>query len=257
MRCPLCVSAVSAAYASWPEFSVHQCSECGFRFVDTTRAHDSQDARSANDQPVTTAPLPGLPHIQRRVRDVLHFKQPPGRALDVGCGRGELALALHDRGFESSGIDMQAGVIDYLRAHCPQVSWHCASIVNLAGMAERFDVLTLYHVLEHVADPGATLAMVRGLANPGALIVIEVPNVGGLEAKLKGRRWHYYQADHLHYFRIRDLQRLAAQLGLQVLEVRGYQHFSYPQDVWWKDRVKSAVGWLGFQDVISVFLRAA
>lgn len=255
MNCPLCFSADSSVFAAWPDFSVLQCRDCGFRFVDTAALYYPQNAQFAFDEPVSGPLRPDWPHIQRRVRDVLRFTLPPGRVLDIGCGKGELALALHEKGFECSGVDMKPDAISYLRTHCPQVSWHCIATGALAALGKHFDVLTLYHVFEHVADSRATLATVKALANPGGLIVIEVPNVGGLEARLKGRRWHYYKADHVNYFRESDLRRLAAELDLTVLGVRGYQHFSYPQNIVWKDMLKGALGWLGFQDVISVFLR--
>ena len=118
-----------------------------------------------------------------------------------------------------------------------------------------YDVIVSNHVLEHIPNPRAALATVKALANPGALVVVEVPNAGGWEARLKGRRWHYYKVDHVNYFRPPHLKRLAQQCGLEVVGLKGYQHFSYPQDVLWKDAVKGLLGWLGFQDVISVFLR--
>ena len=256
MNCPLCLSDAATTFAGWPEFTVRECRDCGFRFIDTAAMPYPGNAQHASDDAEIGHIRPGLPHIRRRASDVLRFKEPPGRVLDVGCGKGELALALREKGFECTGIDIKAREIAHLQANFPQVAWRCASTADLADLPGRFDVLTMYHVLEHVPDPRAVLASLKALANPGALIVIEVPNVGGWEAKIKGPRWHYYKVDHLNYFRIRDLRVLASDLGLAVLGVRGYQHFSYPQDVLWKDLVKGALGWLGFQDVASVFLRA-
>lgn len=242
-------------FAGWPEYAVRECQGCGFRFVDTSAPGYPRDAQYTFDEPQIGSIRPDLPHIQRRVRDILRYARPGGRALDIGCGKGEVALALHEKGFECAGVDMKAGLIAHLKAHFPQVAWRCAPTADLAAMPGRYDMLTLYHVLEHISDPKAALAGVKALANPGALVVIEVPNVGGLEARLKCRRWHYYKLDHVNYFRESDLRRLAADLDMIVLGVRGYQHFSYPQDVLWKDFVKGALGWLGFRDVVSIFLR--
>jgi SAM-dependent methyltransferase len=255
MNYPLCLSNRTCAFAGWPEFTVKQCSDCGFRFVDTSAPQYPRDAQFTYDEPEIGAIRPELPHIQRRVRDVLRYAQPPGRALDIGCGKGELALALHERGFECAGIDMKPNIIAHLQARFPQIAWRCAPTADLAAMPGRFDVLTMYHVLEHISEPKAALRAVKALANPGALIVIEVPHIGGWEARWKGPHWHYYKVDHVNYFRTSDLLRLAADLDLTVLGVRGYQHFSYPQNVLWKDLVKGVLGWIGFQDVISVFLR--
>ncbi len=255
MNCPLCLSASAEEFARWPDFTVQQCRDCGFHFVDTSAPEYPRNAQYAYDEAEIGPILPGLPHVRRRVRDILRFRQGPGRALDIGCGKGEVSLALHDKGFECTGIDMKAGIISHLQARFPQVAWRCSSTADLAAMSKRYDVLTMYHVLEHISDPRAALRTVKSLANPEALIVIEVPNVGGWEARWEGRRWHYYKVDHVNHFRASDLRKLAADLDLTLLGVRGYQHFSYPQDVLWKDVIKGAMGWLGFQDVISVFLR--
>jgi SAM-dependent methyltransferase len=256
MSCPLCFSTKQEIYSAWPDFTVRQCRDCGFRFVDTSAPEYPRDAQYAYDETEIGTIRPRQPHIQRRVSDVLRFKQPPGRALDIGCGKGEFAIALQEKGFECAGIDMKPRVISHLQTHFPQIVWRCALTSDLAPMPERFDVLTMYHVLEHISDPRAALGTVKALANPGALIVIEVPHAGGWAARLKGPRWHYYKVDHVSYFRGSDLLRLAADLGLTVLDIRGYQHFSYPQSVLWKDLIKGAMGWLGFQDVVSVFLRS-
>lgn len=255
MPCPICNSNEATTYVHHRAFTILQCRLCGFRFIDTAAPEYPTIAQYVYDE-VDIEPIDvKQPHIQRRVRDILRFKQPPGRALDIGCGKGEVAVALNHRGFECAGIDMKPRIISYLRTHSPQVRWRCAEVSELAGLSERFDVLTMYHVLEHIPNPKAALATVKALANPGALIVIEVPHVGGWGARLTGSRWHYYKIDHVNYFRVRDLRALARAVDLQVLGVRGYQHFSYPQNVLWKDLIKGVLGRIGFQDVISVFLR--
>lgn len=256
MRCPLCGAAEATVFGRWPDFRIHQCRACGFRYIDTAAPDYPTDAQYRYDEPEIGSIQPDLPHIQRRVRDILRHQSPPGRALDIGCGKGEVALALNRAGFVATGIDMKSRIMTHLQAHHPEVEWLSVTAAGLAALPQRYDVLTLYHVLEHIPDPRAVLASVKALANPGALIIIEVPNVAGLKARLRGRRWDYYKVDHVNYFRARDLHRLAADLALTVLETRGYQHFSYPQHVLWKDAVKGALALVGFQDVVSVFLRA-
>lgn len=255
MKCALCSSPEAGAYARWADFTVQECAGCGFRFIDTSVPGYPDNAQYVHDEPPAGSPRPDAPHIRRRVRDVMRFKSPPGRALDIGCGTGEVSLALSARGFVCVGIDMKPQLISRLQTSAPQATWRNSTADDLARLGEKFDVVTLYHVLEHVPDVRAVLQSVLAVANSGALVVIEVPNVGGWEARLKGPRWHYYNVDHVSYFRRSDLTRLAADFGLSVLDVRGYQHFSYPQDVPWKDAAKGALGLLGFQDVISVFLR--
>ena len=257
MNCPMCNRSSAKVFERWPDFVIEQCIACGFRYIDTGTPDYPTDAQYTFDESEIGLIDPEQPHIQRRLRDILRFRSAPGRSLDIGCGKGEVALALQNAGFDAHGIDMKERLITHLQSKIPKVQWRCATTQDLAKVHERFDVLTLYHVLEHVSDPRAVLASVKALANPGALIVIEVPNVAGLKARLVGRSWDYYKVDHVNYFCANDLHRLAKDLDLTVLDTRGYQHFSYPQNIWWKDSIKSALSLLGFQDVISVFLQVS
>lgn len=255
MNCPLCFSTVAGTFATWPDFSILECGACGFRYVNTAMPGYPQDAQSTYDEAQIGTPRPWLPHIRRRVRDLLCYAQAPATVLDIGCGKGELTLALQQQGFECEGIDMKPALVAQLQAECPQVRWRCAVAADLVALGESYDIVTLYHVLEHMPDPRLAMSTVRKLARPGALVAIEVPNTGGLEARLKGRNWDYYKVDHVSYFRVRDLFKLASEFNMDVLGVRGYQHFSYPQDILWKDLIKGALGLIGFKDVVSVFLR--
>ena len=153
MKCPICSSAEARDYAGWPTFSVRQCCDCGFRFVDTTAPSYPNNAQFIHDEPLIGSIRTSHPHIQRRVRDILRYKRAPARALDIGCGWGELTLGLQEKGFDCVGLDMKPQRISHLQEHFPQVTWRQGTTADLAVSAERFDVLALYHVLEHVPNP--------------------------------------------------------------------------------------------------------
>jgi ubiquinone/menaquinone biosynthesis C-methylase UbiE len=234
---------------------VLRCCCCGFQYVDTESVRYPANAQYVYDEPEIGCINPDQPHLYRRVRDILRFAHPPGRALDIGCGKGEVPLLLARRGFSCTGIDMKPRLIQHLQENFPTVTWRRAMTNELEAEETRFDVLTMYHVLEHIPNPVEALRNILRLARPGSLVVVEVPNVGGWEARFKGPKWHYCKVDHVNYFRPVDLKRLAGLCGLNVLGIRAYQHFSYPQDVWWKNAIKGAAARIGFQDVVSVFLQ--
>ena len=256
MKCPLCQSFKLHPFHRWPRYEVLECCDCCFRFIDTQSKQYPKDAQYCYDELEIGKIQPNLPHIRRRIHDILSYaKPPPGTALDVGCGKGEVSLALASHGFQCAGIDMKKKVIDHLKEHHPEVSWRCAMTDELQEEGQIFDIITMYHVLEHISNPVECLTKITKLLRPGGLTVIEVPNMGGLEARLKGPKWHYYKVDHVNYFRPPDLRRVGDLSGLEFLGMKGYQHFSHPQDVWWKDFIKGGMARLGFQDVISMFFR--
>jgi len=252
MTCPICQQDDATAFAAFPRFTVEECGGCGFKFVDVTAPDYPENAQYVHDEPIG-AVRPHQPHLMRRVRDIMRLRPPPASALDIGCGKGEMPLLLAEHGYRAAGLEMKQHYVEYLCQRHPGPRWLACDVAQLANTGELFDVISLYHVLEHVARPLEFLGHVRRICAPGALMVVEVPNAGGFEARLKGRKWHYYKVDHVSYFTERDLLAMADRTGWRVLKVKGYQHFSHPQHVWWKDAVKSGLACLGFKDVISIF----
>jgi SAM-dependent methyltransferase len=93
---------------------------------------------------------------------------------------------------------------------------------------ESFDVITMWHVLEHLPDPQATLAEAHRLLRPGGVLLIAVPNFGSLQARLTGPYWFHLDVPrHLFQFRSRDLVTLLERVGLSVGRTR---RFSFEYD---------------------------
>jgi len=85
-----------------------------------------------------------------------------------------------------------------------------------------FHLITLWHVLEHLADPGPVLQQLSGLLAPGGLLVIAVPNIGSLQARLFGANWfHLDLPRHLWHFSPWSLEPLWRSAGLQSVSESG------------------------------------
>ena len=102
------------------------------------------------------------------------------RLLDVGCGAGIAAEALARRGFEVLGIDPAGETIAAARAHAAgkglPLDYRVGTIEALSTEAARFPIITALEVIEHVPDPGAFLAELAGLCEPGGLVVLSTLN---------------------------------------------------------------------------------
>jgi SAM-dependent methyltransferase len=94
--------------------------------------------------------------------------------------------------------------------------------VEEVDLPERvFDVAVLWHVLEHLADPVSALERVRSWLAPEGRLLVGVPNLASLQARLGGDRWfHLDPARHLVHFTPRGLERLLARGGFRVIERR-------------------------------------
>lgn len=141
------------------------------------------------------------------------------RLLDVGCHIGVFVEAAAAAGWDARGIDPSAWAVDLARQRGLPVD---------QGVLERgrypsasFDVITLWDVIEHLADPLDTLRCCRELLRPGGWIVVHTMDVGSVTARLLGSRWPWLMEMHLYYFDRRTLPAMLEAAGLTPVRTRG------------------------------------
>jgi len=158
----------------------------------------------------------------RKARAILKLAGAHARVLDVGCGAGALLRQLARLRGGTNGLvanDFSSERLAPLRA---------LQFQTLAGAAEdlttsdRFHVVTMLQVLEHLPAP---LDAVRNLArflHPGGYLMVETPSIDGWDAKLFRRRYWggYHIPRHFYLFNESSLRQLMNRAGLDVLEVK-------------------------------------
>jgi SAM-dependent methyltransferase len=102
------------------------------------------------------------------------------RILDVGCGAGSVAIALHQLGYRMTGIDTGEVLVRKAHERCPQIDFVAGRVEDLPLATGPFDVVTLFDVLEHLDDPLALLAAAVRHARPGAVVMATVPAMRSL-----------------------------------------------------------------------------
>ena len=101
------------------------------------------------------------------------------------------------------------------------------------------DAVVLWHVLEHVEDPGAALDRVRGWLRPGGTLLIGVPNIESLQARIGGSRWlHLDVPRHRHHFTPGGIESLLGRHGLEPERTEHILLEHNPFGMWqaWLDR---------------------
>jgi SAM-dependent methyltransferase len=245
--CPLCADASPPTRllrsgdvaTDWPgEYGIVRCGACGLaftsprptpselgRFYEAIYAGDNAgEMRRMQTEGGSEVILRARWRSLRKiVRDAGGADGPGTRLLDVGCGYGGFLRAAGEGGeWQLSGCDTSAGSIEGTVA--PASAKLVAADVADAGYPEdHFDVVTLYHCLEHTPAPVAELAEAHRILKPGGLALVEVPHFGGLWRRPFGRYWFpLLLPQHLNHFEMPTLRRAFVDAGFgQVVLQRG------------------------------------
>lgn len=159
---------------------------------------------------------------RRRLAEVERAKRPPGELLDVGCATGDFldcarAHGWHVRGTELSADACRAAGARGLRVHQGEI-WEAGLAANTV------DVVTCWHVLEHVRDPKRVVQEIRRVLKPGGFLFLATPNAEDYIFRAaywlaRGRRPTLYEPDerelHLFHFSPRTLRAMLTSAGLR------------------------------------------
>jgi SAM-dependent methyltransferase len=144
--------------------------------------------------------------------------------LDVGCGAGTFLLEIRKRdGAKVTGVDFKD------LSHLPgfeQLEFHCGLFYEQELADSRFDLVTMWHFLEHDYDPLRTLAEAKRILKPEGRLVIEVPRLDSVSFRLFRERWPGLQApQHTVLYDKTMLLKFIERAGLEVIDYLPYGAF--------------------------------
>jgi SAM-dependent methyltransferase len=139
----------------------------------------------------------------------------PGRGLDIGAGRGDLSAMLQARGWEMVAVEPSPRAVEAARARGIDARAGVLDTVELEP--GRYDFAVFQHSLEHTIDPVEDLARLRAALRPGGLVLISVPNFGCAQRRLFGGSWFHLDVPrHRVHFTRQALRSALEQAGFEV-----------------------------------------
>ena len=162
---------------------------------------------------------------EHKVKDLQRWTRS-GSLLEIGAGKGRFLAAARAAGFEVHGIEPSERSRRFCRALLGPVVDGRTLDELAASPGRRYEVVYLWHVLEHLHSPDETLAQLRALLAPEGLLVLAVPNFASMQAVWGGADWYHLDPPrHRHHFTPAGLRMLLRRHGFDVLEVSHDSHF--------------------------------
>lgn len=148
----------------------------------------------------------------------------PGRLLDFGCGAGRFLKTMADQGWQVTGLDAAVGAVNQVRDE-HGLSALVGSLPHPDLRLGSFDVVTMWHSLEHVHKPLAILRAAYELLVPGGKLIVATPNIDSLPFRLFGRSWFGLDLPrHLTHFTPVTLAAMLHTAGFRPEPVRLVRH---------------------------------
>ena len=232
--CPLCAGKeVSFAFhavdntVTHEQFSVHLCKNCSFLFTSPRPEQGAIGAYYLSNNYISHAETAhGLKervyHFVRKRALKGKYKlmtryAPRGTLLDVGCGTGDFLAYMAEQNYTVQGVEVSSDARNIAIKKNLRVSAQLDTLPD----GDIFNIITLWHVLEHVPSPLDTLLQLHARCANGGLLLIAVPDHESWDAQHYGANWAAWDVPrHLSHFRRQDVQNLLKQTGFELLETK-------------------------------------
>ncbi len=201
-------------------FAIEKCSSCGLGHTTPQPANLDRyyAARYYGNRHGFTARMCS----RRRLKIVRSAtgKSTEGKLLDIGCGDGSFLLEARRAGWVVMGTELNPSM-------AREAGLDVREDIALLADEEEFDCVTMWHTLEHMRDMPSMLRHAARLLRPGGVLIVAVPDWGGLQARLSGPRWlHLDVPRHLYHFDAGALGHCIASAGFSM-ERRWHQELEY------------------------------
>ncbi len=202
-------------------FAVVTCNKCTHHFIPHFYRKQIQYTQYKNSE-VTAAVRAGNNWVKIQ-RHKLRFKFiqkyiKSGKLFDLGAGWGHFMLAGKELGYDVYGVEISE-----------QPYLYCVNDLKLPvdhidffemDEAKKFDVITMWDVLEHIDKAGPFLEKCNKLTNTGGYLFLQVPQIDSYFAKKHKDNWKMMGLDHVNYFGKKTITQILEMHGYEVLKIK-------------------------------------
>jgi len=219
------------------EFEVLRCRGCGVRFINEVIDDNlgfGVDHEVAEDPDLTMKAVSDFRQLKEKLAAVRMPCQ--GRSLlDVGCGMGTFLQQAQQEGWNAAGLELSPAIAAYAREQ-RGLAVDSSSIESTTSFpSASFDVVTMFGVIEHLANPQSAAGECARLLRPGGLLVLQTPSEDGLMRRVgrllywasgglfsfQVKQFYQMNGGHSVCFDRRSIKTLLDRTGFEVLSIEG------------------------------------
>lgn len=231
-NCPVCNSKDFESFLDCKDYTVSQeifhivsCKDCSFKFTNPRPSDDSIGAYYKSDEYIShTNTKKGLINrLYHLVRNYTLRKKlglvegyvSRGTILDYGCGTGMFLNTCKEAGWNTFGFEPDPDARKISQNLSLSVSGSKADLLSSLN-GRKLDIITMWHVLEHVTDLKETLEFFKANLSETGTLIVAVPNYTSNDAKHYRQFWAGYDVPrHIYHFDLTTVSRLLGQYGFK------------------------------------------
>lgn len=147
-----------------------------------------------------------------------YIGNPKGlKLLDIGANIGVFVNEAIKRGYEAVGIEPSKNLVSYAEGIGIPIFESTVEKFNPRG---DFEIITMFHVLEHLSSPIGVLKKLNSIHKKKGFLIIEVPNIKSYMAKKDGISWKFIAYEHIFYFSPKTISDILKNLGYKIMLVK-------------------------------------
>jgi 2-polyprenyl-3-methyl-5-hydroxy-6-metoxy-1,4-benzoquinol methylase len=176
-------------------FDHYRCQQCEVIFIAPIPANlTAYYSEAYHFVPESADYLEAGSEPERYKIDIVQRFSNKGRLLEIGPSYGSFTYLAKKAGFEVDAIEMNARCCQFLNEVVGVNAINSNDPVKVLKQAEPYDVIALWHVIEHLPDPWTMLDAIYAKLNPGGIVVLAAPNPDAFQFHVMGRYWPHVDA---------------------------------------------------------------
>ena len=235
-KCAVCSSEDCRQLYEVKDYRIVKCKHCGFVYLDLAHEQsltgiyqeeyfkgtfDSEETFNVSGwdyfDPVHYSEV--LLH-SRQALDTIERFLPPGKILDVGCGPGIFLRETLSKGWDPYGFDISDFAVQYAIEKLGLPNVKKMNVKEMNYVDNSFDVITMFHIIEHVPYPRELLERCFKILKNNGIILVETPDISSKRAERAGLEWKYLKIpEHVNYFSLKILVDLLKKIGFTHMKI--------------------------------------